>query len=132
MKNILSQFNFDRYTDKDKHKWYPHIRRDCAVVFLCGALLSVSALFFHLFLYLQMKVDGFFSQPPSVQASASGSINKKGLADVLADFAAKKERFDKIVSEPVVIADPSTGLVSSSESKPPISVKKSVKTFLSQ
>ncbi|MFA5831538.1 MAG: hypothetical protein WC878_06960 [Candidatus Paceibacterota bacterium] len=121
MKNILLQFNLGRYTDRDKSKWYPHIRRDCAVIFLCGVLLAVLALFLHLFLYLEMKVDGFFSQPPSLQKNTTGVIDRNGLNDVLDSFAEKKERFDEIMSKSVVIADPSTGsvFVPGTKSSPP-------------
>jgi hypothetical protein len=126
MKNIFAQFHFEK--DKDRNKWYPNIRRDWAIIFLCAAVLTIFFLSLHLYLYLEMQTDGFFSRSSDIQTNTTEVVNRQGLIALIADFAAKKERFDQITTEPITIADPSTGVAP----LPSSNANAAVNTLLSQ
>jgi hypothetical protein len=92
--------------------------------------LTIFFLSLHLYLYLEMQTDGFFSQSSTIQTNVTEVVDRQGLTAVIADFAAKKERYDALVKEPIVIADPSTGATPVSGAGTPANA--AVNTLLSQ
>jgi len=108
MKNIFAPLRLFLSSDTDKNKWYPHIRRDWVIIFVGSSAIAVFFLFWHVYLYLQMTGEDFFSQTPDLKNTVS-IINEREINAILADFNAKKERFDAIVQKSEYLVDPSPG-----------------------
>ena len=121
-----------QYTDRDKNKWYPNVRRDWVIIFLCGAVSSTLFLLLHLSLYINMSTDGFFSSPSTPQGNVVQTIDRQGLTKVLADFAVKKDRLDQIAGDHTPTVDPSTGFLPATISAPIVPTNTGLKTVLSQ
>lgn len=72
------------------------------IIFFVGLIASFG---FNIFMSVKINSDNFFTVAPVSEGSAS--LNKNGLAKILAEFTEKEKLFEKIRTEGVPVVDPS-------------------------
>ncbi|MCX6736374.1 MAG: hypothetical protein NTZ13_04810 [Candidatus Parcubacteria bacterium] len=118
--------------EQDTHKWYPHIWRDWVIVLLVGTALTLSVVFFHFSLYLDMSAESFFSGSQDLQKDENLSVNRNGLSFVMTDFSERKERSDLVTNDRSKIIDPSTGNTDRSVPKTTLPASKQIQALFAQ
>ncbi len=103
----FSMIEFKMSNDNDKRKWLPNFHRDWTIIVWTIALIICCFLAYNAYLYFIISSDNYFIIESSSIITPTKKIRQKDLNDVIAEFQIKKEKFNTIINNPVLVRDPS-------------------------
>jgi len=107
MKNIFLKPNFEELFSGDPGKWQPKARRDWKIIFFAVLFVLFFSLSAHFYLFSYVTTNDVYFRVSSEDEMFEGALNKRGLKTVAELIREKNSRTEKILANPLQIADPS-------------------------